>query len=147
MKISIVSLLTQNKMKTVKLTPCNESKFPDIPDLKFYRTEDELYYFDAENYLGRSDPPSGRSIEEFLATFDFQISAIADGNGIPPEDVLVANDSGDKFLEECLFVPFLTYVDPGLGPYLVLRLEELLRFGFTINDNMAQYFYKTRFED
>lgn len=133
-------------MKTAKLSPCREVKFPDIPDLKFFKTEADLYYFDATGYLKNSKPEDGKNIEHFFTAFAFQIGAIQESNGIGEAALRIHDDAGNEYLEECLALPFMEYVNRWFGPYLIDRMEELIRFGFSVNDNMARFFYEARFE-
>lgn len=134
-------------MKTVRLSPCKNGKFPDIPDLRFYQTEDDLFYFNATHCLGKADPGTEHSISDFLAKFDYLIGTLCQSNKITGEELLVQDAAGAVYLEECLAIPFMAYIDPWFGPYIVERMEELIRFGFTINDNFCRFFHKTRFED
>lgn len=133
-------------MKTTKMNPCSDDKFIDIPNLKFYRTDADLFYFDATNLLKDCPPQEGLGIEAFFKAFSYLIDAIKERNDLGEDDLHVSDDTGKEYLEECLVIPFLAYVDRRFGPYMVERMEELMRFGFSINDNMAQFFYKTRFD-
>lgn len=132
-------------MQTAKLFPCTEDKFPDIPDLKFYRTDADIYYFDATHFIQKAPLHEKLSVENFRKVFSYLISALTEASGIDEADLYIRDDSGKEFLEESLAMLFLSYVDRWFGPYLIERMEELIRFGFSINDNMAQFFYKTRF--
>lgn len=132
-------------MQTVKLFPCAENKFPDIADLKFYRTDADLYYFDATRFLKKSPFREKLSIENFREVFSYLIGTLTEASGIDEADLYIRDDLGSEFLEESLALLFLAYVDRSFGPYMIERMEELIRFGFSINDNMAQFFYKTRF--
>lgn len=133
-------------MKTEKLYPCAEDKFPDIPNLKFYRTDRDLFYFDATGFIKQAPNQDKLSIAHFFKAFGYLIDSIILTSGIDRGDLYMKADSDIEYLEECLVIPFLAYVDRGFGPYLIERMEEVLRFGLSINDNMAQFFYKTRFE-
>lgn len=132
--------------KMAELIPCAENKFPDIPDLKFYRSQTDLFYFDATHFLSCNSPDSTLNIENFLHSFAYLIAAIRDACGIDNDDLCLTGAAGEQFLEESLAIPFLAYVDRRFGPYLVERMEELIRFGFSVNDTMAKYFYNTRFD-
>lgn len=134
-------------MQTTKLSPCAESKFPDIADLKFYRTEADLYYFDATHLVGKAPFNEKLSIGNFREVFSYLIDALTEASGITAADLYIRDDSGTEFLEESLAMLFLSYVDRSFGPYMIERMEELIRFGFSINDNMAQFFYHTRFSN
>lgn len=134
-------------MKTLRLTPCRENKFPDIPDLRFYRTEGDLFYFDATHCLSKGRTGIGYSIEEFLTRFDHLIDSLCMSNGIAKEELAVQDDSGRLFLEESLAIPFMVYIDPWFGPYIIERMEELVRYGFTISDHFCRFFSQTRFGD
>lgn len=129
-----------------ELSPCAENKFPDIPDLKFYRSQSDLFYFDATHFLRCASPDGTLNVENFLNAFAYLIAAIRDSCGIDNADLCIQDAAGEKYLEESLAVPFLAYVDRRFGPYLIERIEELLRFGFSVNDTMAKYFYTTRFD-
>ena len=132
-------------MQTTKLFPCTEDKFPDIPDLKFYRTNADLYYFDASHFIQKAPLHEKLSVENFRKVFSYLIGTLTEASGIDEADLYIRDDSGSEFLEESLAIPFLAYVDRSFGPYMIERMEELIRFGFSINDNMAQFFYQTRF--
>lgn len=129
-----------------KLSPSPESKFPNIPNLDFYETDNNALYFSASDYITKSGTKNGLSVDDFFAKFESQIDALCETTEIPHEELKVVDENGNVFLEECLAIPFLMYAEPWLGPYLYLRMEELLRFGVAISDNMARYFYETRFE-
>nr|DAT18211.1 MAG TPA: hypothetical protein [Caudoviricetes sp.] len=134
-------------MKTVKLSPCEENKFPDIPDLKFYRTEGDLFYFDAAQCLSKADPTANVSVEDFLSKFDHLIGSLCENNAIVKDELTVTDDSGAIYLDECLVIPFLAYLDRSFGGYVIERMEELLMYGFTINDSFCRFFHKARFGD
>lgn len=133
-------------IKMAELTPCAENKFPDISDLKFYRSQSDLFYFDATHFLKCASPDHTLNVADFLHAFAYLIAAIRDSCGIDNSDLCIQGSSGEQYLEESLVIPFLAYADRGFGPYLIERMEELLRFGFSVNDTMAKYFYTTRFE-
>lgn len=132
-------------MQTTKLFPCAEIKFPDIPDMKFYRTEADLYYFDATHFVKKAPRPEKLSIGNFQEVFSYLIDALTEASGIAATDLYIRDESGTEFLEESLALLFVAYVDRSFGPYMIERMEELIRFGFSINDNMAHFFYQSRF--
>lgn len=134
-------------MQTAKLFPCAENKFPDIADLKFYRTDADLYYFDATHFIKKAPFNENLSVENFREVFSYLIGTLTEASGIDEADLYIRDDSGSELLEESLAMLFLAYVDRSFGPYMIERMEELIRFGFSINDNMAQFFYKTRFSN
>lgn len=133
-------------MKKLKLHPSSETKFPDISDLKFFRSEADLYYFNAGDFLQKSEPGVRPCIADFFRSFHFLIEALRNRNGLEEGDLYVSDPSGKEYLEECLVLPFLAYVDMSFGVYMIERTEDLLRFGFSINDTMAKYFYQTRLD-
>lgn len=133
-------------MKKVKLHPSPDMKFPDIADLKFFRSDADLFYFNAGDFLKESQPNTGLSISGFFQSFQYLIDALRERNGLDSEDLIVSDLDGKEYLEECLALPFLAYSNRIFGVFLIERMEDLLRFGFTINDTMAEYFYQTRFD-
>lgn len=133
-------------MKTVKMIPCEENKFQDIPNMRFFRAENGNAYFDATLLLEKNAPKTGKNIEQFHKLFEYQTKTLCDANAVTKDDVWVKDNAGHDYLHECIALPFLTYVDPWFGPYLNDRMEEMIRFGMTISDNMLQYFCKCRFE-
>lgn len=133
-------------MKMVKLCPCPVTKFPDIGDLKFFRSDVDLYYFNAGALLQKSEMKIGSGIVDFLDAFGYLIDAIRERNGLDERDLHVHDASGEEYLEECLVMPFLMYVDRGFGPYLFERMEEMMCYGFTVNDTMVKFFYDSRFD-
>lgn len=114
--------------------------------MKFYRTDADLYYFDATHFMKKVPLQENLSVENFRKVFSYLIGAVIEVSGIDDADLYIRDDAGTEFLEESLALLFLSYVDRGFAPYLIERMEELIRFGFSINDNMVQFFYKTRFE-
>jgi hypothetical protein len=133
-------------MNTPKLNRCSEVKFPDIGDLHFYESEDNFLFFDATHYIGKSEANERLNVDDFFSAFDHLIGALCETSGISRDRLIVNDGMGNVYLEECLAIPFLMYVERWFGPYLFLRMEELLRFGVTLNDNMTRYLYETRFE-
>lgn len=138
--------MLQGHMKTVNLTPCAESKFPLIEGLCFFHDAvNDLYYFNATEPLARADPNAGCSIEGFFSHLDCLITPLAQANGLTRETLSIRDPDGNIFLEECLVVPFMVYVESWFGPYMVMRMEELLSMGITLSDEMIRLFYRTRF--
>lgn len=138
--------MLQKQMKTVNLTPCAESKFPMIEGLRFFHdTVHDLYYFNATEPLSRADAGERLSIEGFFSGLDCLISPLMELNDLSRERLAVRDPKGNVYLEECLAVPFMTYVESWFGPYMVLRMEELLSLGITLGDDMIRLFYRTRF--
>lgn len=133
-------------MQSVTLSPCGEGKFPTIPDLKFFRTDNDLFYFDAAGYLKNIQNQQPLNIDDFFSTFDFLTELIVEAHGIDREDLCVVDENGIVYLEECLAIPFLIYTERWFWAYLVARMEDLLMFGVTINDSLARHFYHARFE-
>lgn len=133
-------------MKKVKLHPADESKLPDIPELKFFCADVDLYYFNAGEFLKKSKSRPGTSIPDFLNSFQFLIQALRETNNLEEADLYVSDITGNEYLEECLTLPFLAYVERSFGPYLFERMEELLRYGFSVNDPMIKFLYQTRFD-
>lgn len=132
-------------METVKISQCDENKFPDIPDLRFYRTEWGQHYFDASHCLSQGIPDREYSVEDFFNKFDFFIESLCESNGITKEELIVRDESGTLYLEECLALLFLAYIDKWFGAYMIERIEELVRYGFTISDKFCRFFSETRF--
>ncbi len=133
-------------MKIPRFTPCSEAKFNDIPDLHFYESEGVFLYFDATHYFERSKMKERFSVEDFFTTFDYLIGSICETSGIGREELCTRDEKGHFYLEECLAIPYLMYVERWFGPYVFLRMEELLRLGVTLNDNMTRYLYESRFD-
>lgn len=133
-------------MKKLKLSPCPENKFPDIPDMKFYRTDDEQFYFDATHCLTKVDSQAKYGVDDFLVKFDYLIETLCESNSLT-KDAMTVTDGSAVFLEECLAIPFMTYIDRWFGPYIIERIEELVRYGFTISDSYCRFFHATRFEE
>jgi hypothetical protein len=123
-----------------------ENKFPVVPNMDFYETDKNSLYFSASDYIANSETKNSLSVEDFFTKFESLIETLCETTGIPRAELRVDDEKGNIFLEECLAIPFLIYAEPSFGPYLYLRMEELLRFGVTINDNVAKYFYESRFE-
>ena len=60
--------MIQEHMKTVRLTPCAESKFPLVEGLRFFHdTDSDLYYFNATEPLLRADAGKGLGVERFFS--------------------------------------------------------------------------------
>lgn len=134
-------------MKTLQLSPLGENRFPDIEGLKFYEAQGEQLCFDASGYLASLGTENRLSIEDFFVRFAYFVEVLCETLGIAREELSVTDDKGGIYLDECLTIPFLTYTQRWFGPWVFLRAEELLRFGFTVNDAMADYFHATRFAE
>lgn len=133
-------------MKTVRLTPCAESKFPLVEGLRFFHdTVNDLYYFNATEPLSRADAGKGLGVGRFFSLMDCLISPLMELNGLERERLCVRDAKGSVYLEECLVIPFMAYVESWFWPYMVLRMEELLSLGVTLSDDMVRLFYRTRF--
>ncbi|MDR2890568.1 MAG: hypothetical protein LBV18_03055 [Alistipes sp.] len=129
-------------MNTLKLSPLGESRFPDIPGLKFYEAEGGLLYFDTSHRLAALGPETGLSVGDFFTRFDFFVGTLCEALAVGQESLAVGDGNSDHvYLDECLIVPFLAYTERWFAPWMFLRVEELLRLGFTVNDDMARYLY------
>lgn len=138
--------MIQEHMKTVRLTPCVESKFPLVEGLRFFHdTDSDLYYFNATEPLLRADAGKGLGVERFFSLRECLITPLMEMNGLSRERLCVRDTEGNVYLEECLVIPFMAYVESWFWPYMVLRMEELLSLGVTLSDDMTRLFYRTRF--
>ena len=134
-------------MTQVKLTPCKEGKFPDIPGMDFYESGEDMLYFDAAKYIAGQNAGKGLSIEDFFAKFNYLVDAFCRVGGITRQEMTVEDEKGVVYLDECLAVPFIMYVEPWFVPYLFLRMEEMLLYGFTIGDSLLRHLFSVRFEN
>jgi hypothetical protein len=132
-------------MKKVLLTPCSESKFPNVPALKFFETEGNMLYFGATHYFEGMEGGEELSVADFLKKFDYQIEAICHTSEISRDGLAVTDGAGGVYLDECLVIPFLMYAERWFGVYLCHRMEELLQVGVTLNDDLTKFLYESRF--
>ncbi|MDR2883176.1 MAG: hypothetical protein LBU98_05300 [Alistipes sp.] len=132
-------------MEKAILTPCSESKFPNVPALKFFEAEGDLLYFGATHYLNGMEGGEPLNVAEFLKKFDYQIEAICHTSEILRDGLTVTDDTGNIYLDECLVIPFLMYAEEWFGVYVCHRMEELLRVGVTLNDDLTKFMYESRF--
>lgn len=139
------STMIKETMQTAELTPCTESKFPLVEGIRFFHDRKTgLYYFNASEPLLCADNAS-LSIEGFFSRLDCLITPLIETHGLEREILSVKDGSGEVYLEECLVIPFMTYVEPWFGPYMILRMEELLSLGVTLSDEMTRLLYQARF--
>ncbi len=134
-------------MKKLKLAPCEEGKFPDIPGMDFYGSGEGVLYFDAAKYLAGQNAGEGLSVEDFFSKFDYLVDAFCRVGGITHGEMTVEDGTGVVYLDECLAVPFLMYAEPRLVPYLFQRMEEMLHYGFVIGDSLLRHLHSLRFDD
>ena len=122
-----------------------EYKFPDIPDMRFFETEEKLLYFNATHCIDKHAPTEQKTVSDFMVKFEYVIQTIQQSANLTDDDVAVQDEAGTVYLEESMALPFLWYLEGWFGPYLIDRAEDMLRYGFTINDNMLRFFYHNRF--
>ncbi|MDR2890346.1 MAG: hypothetical protein LBV18_01875 [Alistipes sp.] len=132
-------------MEKAILTPCSESKFPNVPALKFFEAEGDLLYFGATHYLNGMEDGATLSVADFMLKFDYQIEAICQTSEISRDGLAVTDDTGGVYLDECLVIPFLMYAEEWFGVYVCHRMEELLQVGVTLNDDLTRFLYESRF--
>lgn len=135
-------------MKSMKLIPCEDEKYPDMPDLRFYQAENNYRYFDATYYLSKNiNPNYSPSVKDFFEQFRFWVGPVIHGNSLSEEDVCVNGDNGNTYIEEAFSLLFILYVQPWRAMEMLRRLDEMFMYGITIADPLLEFLYQSRFPD
>lgn len=131
---------------TVKSIPCRTIRYREFPDLLFGKSQDgQPFYFDATHYIREKGDTRKHNIHDFRTGFQHWISAAKLTYEIK-EDLMVCDEAtGHILIDECLALPFLAYIDPGFGMYIMERMSEMLIDGITVSDTWLIQATRLRF--
>lgn len=132
--------------KTTKLTPVEEGKLEQFPQLKFYASQSGNIYFDAMYYLEVLNLGRTHSIPGFEKEFSLWIEPTLKVYGIDPGEVLAQDsDTGHVMIHEVLMILFLAYTDERYRVEIIERIWEMEVTGVTISDSRLVDTVKNRF--
>lgn len=133
-------------MKTKNLQ-CRLVRFGEFPELLFGKSQDnQLLYFNATQYIKKKGNPKTQNIRDFQLSFQHWISAAMQTYGIKQEDMIVCDEAtGEILIDECLALPFLAYIDPEFGVYIMERMSEMLLNGIVGSDTWLLQAARRRF--
>lgn len=128
-------------MKRKKIAPCNHLEYQEFKNLKFGKSlEDDLFYFDATTYLEETGKVNKDAIDGFINSASTLLGSLCDYYSIPEQEMVVQESkTGHVLMEESLALPFLAYLDPYFMIYLIEKISELLKTGFSVSDSMIAY--------
>lgn len=134
--------------KTTKLTPVEEGKLEQFPQLKFYSSQSGNIYFDAMYYLEVQNRGRTHSIHGFEKDFSLWIEPTLKVYGIDPQDIIVYDtETGHIMIHEVLMILFLAYTDERYRVEIIERIWEMEVTGVTISDSRLVETIKNRFSE
>ncbi len=118
-----------------EVSSCNEIRYIEFPDLKFGKSEDGAYYFDATQFILTQGDIRKHNIRDFEIGFHFWKVAVCETYSIKPEDIIIHSSNGHILIEESLALLFIAYVEPSFGVYMLERISEMLVRGIVVSDS------------
>lgn len=135
-------------MKVKKLTCRFVVRYAEFPEMLFGKQpEEQISYFNATQYIQKKGDPKRHNISEFQKDYVHWIDAAKQLYEIENQDIFFFNEAGDILIDESLALPFLAYIQPEFGIYLLERMSEMLLNGFVMSDNCLLQTVKQRFSD
>lgn len=128
--------------KHLKLQP----RFGEFPELLFGTDPNGRTYFDITHFLKTRKMETEYHLPKFSTAFAFWIDLLSKIYGTPREELFVT-DPGTKhtMAEESLALPFLVYIDPAFGIYLLESMTQMLLEGFVCSDTYLLMQMRNRF--
>lgn len=133
-------------MKTKNLQ-CRLVRFGEFPDLLFGKSqENQVIYFNATHYIREKGNPKIHNIKDFQISFQHWFSAAKQAYSIKQEDIIICDEAtGEILIDECLALPFLAYIDPEFGIYIMERISDMLLNGIVCSDTWLLQAVRRRF--
>lgn len=131
----------------IKPLQCQIIRYREFPDLLFGKLQDsQFFYFDATHYIQKKGDVRKHNIRDFQISFQHWITAAKKTYEIQPEDLMICDEAtGHILIDECLALPFLVYIDPGFGMYIMERISEMLINGVAVSDTWLIQATRLRF--
>lgn len=117
-----------------EVSSCDEVRFLEFPELKFGKSEDGSYYFDATHFIESEGDIRKHRVRDFEIGFHFWKAAVCETYSLKPEDIFIHDKNGNLLIEESLALLFVAYIDPPFGVYMLERISELLVRGIVVSD-------------
>jgi len=117
-----------------KVSSCDEIRYREFPELKFGKSEDGLYYFDATHFIECEGDIRKHNVRDFDIGFHFWKRAAMEAYSLSPQDIIIQHANGHFLIEESLALLFVAYIDPAFGVYMLERISEMLVRGVVISD-------------
>lgn len=135
----------KEEMKTKNL--CRLVRFGEFPDLLFGKSQkNQMLYFNATHYIKKKGNPKIHNVKDFQISFQHWFSAVKQTYDIKQEDIMICDEvTGDILIDECLALPFLAYIDPEFGIYIMERISDMLLNGIVCSDTWLLQAVKRRF--
>jgi hypothetical protein len=132
-------------MKIKKISPCQEVRYREFPEMLFGVSDNGIRYFDASRYLLEKGNEETHSVENFKARFKFWIETASEVYNLPVEELFVRDETtGNRLIEESLSLLFAAYLDSGFAMYLLERISEMLITGIVLSDTTLMVMARDR---
>lgn len=128
----------------IEMVVCREAKYAMFPKLLFGKAKDGTSFFDATAYISKVN--GDLSVQRFQAKYAAPCMAIARAYGFPYAQGYRLNADGHTIIDERFVFAFLSYVSDDFLSYACERIDEVLSYGFTVEDNYILGAVLTRFD-
>ena len=121
-----------------------EIRYREFPELLFTVRGDGCEYFDAYLYIKNKGDPDIHSIQGFRAAFVDWIDAVRDAYSLSDENIFITAPNGHQLIDYALALPFVAYIDPAFGVYMIERISDMLLRGVVLSDTFLLLMAKDR---
>ena len=121
-----------------------EIRYREFPELLFTVRGDGCEYFDAYLYIKNKGDPDIHSIQGFRAAFAHWIDAVRDAYSLSDENIFITAANGHQLIDYALALPFVAYIDPAFGVYMIERISDMLLRGVVLSDTFLLLMAKDR---
>ena len=121
----------------IEKVPCRTIRYREFPELLFGESPNSgSTYFDATHFIRSRGDERRHNVKEFRIAFHHWITTLTNMYDIEKEALVIRDEtSGHLLIDACLALLFVVYVDPDFGVYILERVSELLKDGFSVSDS------------
>lgn len=121
-----------------------EIRYREFPELLFTVRGDGCEYFDAFLYIKNKGDPDIHSVQGFRTAFAHWINAVRDAYSLSDENIFITAPNGHQLIDYALALPFVAYIDPVFGVYMLERMSDMLLRGVVLSDTLLLLMAKDR---
>lgn len=121
-----------------------EIRYREFPELLFTVRGDGCEYFDAFLYIKNKGDPTVHSVQGFKMAFSHWINAVRDAYSLSDDNIFITAPNGHKLIDYALALPFIAYIDPSFGVYMMERMSDMLLRGVVLSDTYLILMAKDR---
>lgn len=121
-----------------------EIRYREFPELLFTVRGDGFEYFDAFLYIKNKGDPGVHSVQGFKMAFSHWINAIRDAYSLSDDAIFITAPNGHQLIDYALALPFIAYIDPSFGVYMMERMSDMLLRGIVLSDTCLLLMAKDR---